>query len=126
MMNPSAAGLLRREVFIAATGVPAQMERTVVYGIARTGDYLIVAMKESQSVPFQGRNDFRLATVFTNQTQRNIWGACTGDRHSILTLWNKSPVLVTVRPCANILAIFLPNGVSPSNDKISHVQCLVF
>jgi hypothetical protein len=54
------------------------MEPTVVYGTARTGDYLIVAMKKSQSVPFQGRHDCRLTTVCTNKTQRNTWGRAHG------------------------------------------------
>jgi hypothetical protein len=31
-------------------------------------------------------------------------------------------LLVTVRSCADILATFLTNGVSPSNNKISHVS----
>ena len=51
----------------------AQMKSKVVYGTVRTGDCLIVAMRKSQSVPFQGRHDYRLATVCSNETQRNIW-----------------------------------------------------
>jgi len=30
----------------------AQMKHTVLYGSARTGDYLIMAIKKSQRVPF--------------------------------------------------------------------------
>jgi hypothetical protein len=32
----------------------AHIKRTVVYGSARTGDYLIVAIKNSQDDPFKG------------------------------------------------------------------------
>ena len=53
-------------------------------------------------------------------------GGRTGDRRCILTLCNKSSLLVTVQSCANILAIFLPNGVSPSNNKILHVSAGYF
>jgi hypothetical protein len=37
-----------------------------------TGDYLIVAIKKSKHVPFQGQRDYHLATC-TNETQRNKW-----------------------------------------------------
>jgi hypothetical protein len=46
---------------------------TVVYGSARTGDYLIVAIKKSQLVPFQGQHDCRLTTACTNETQKYKW-----------------------------------------------------
>ena len=74
MMKPSAVGLPRTGSFHCCDIVPAQMERTVVYGTARTGECLNVAMKKSQSVPFQGRHDCRLATVCTNETLRNTVG----------------------------------------------------
>ena len=45
------------------------MKHTVVYGNVWTGDYLIVAIKNSQHVPFQGRHDCRLTTACTNETQ---------------------------------------------------------
>ena len=48
----------------------AQMKHTVVYGSARTGDYLIVAIKKSQCVPFQRRHDCRLTTACRNETQK--------------------------------------------------------
>jgi hypothetical protein len=51
----------------------AQMKINIVYGTARTDDSLIVAMRKSQSVPFQGRQDCRLGTICANETQRNIW-----------------------------------------------------
>jgi hypothetical protein len=35
-----------------------------------TGDYLIVAMKKSKQVPFQGQRDYHL-TACTNETHRN-------------------------------------------------------
>jgi len=38
----------------------------------------------------------------------------------------KRPLLVIVRWCANILAIFLPNGASTANSKRLHVKRLVF
>ena len=40
---------------------------------ARTVDYLTVAIKKSQHVPFQGRHDCRLTTACTNSTQRHLW-----------------------------------------------------
>jgi hypothetical protein len=43
----------------------AQMKHTVVY------DYIIVAIKNSQHVPFQGRHDHRLTTACTNETHIN-------------------------------------------------------
>jgi hypothetical protein len=52
----------------------AQTKRTVVYGSARTSDCWVVAMETSQRVPFQGRNDCRLTTACTNETQRNTVG----------------------------------------------------
>jgi len=50
----------------------------------------------------------------------------TSDNGSFLTLWNKLPLHVIVRFCANMLAISLPNGVSPSKNQRSHVKCLIF
>jgi hypothetical protein len=55
------------------------MKNTVVYGNARTGDYLIVAIKKSQRVPFQGRHDCRLTTACTNETLRNKWVRAHGQ-----------------------------------------------
>jgi hypothetical protein len=49
----------------------AQMKRTAAYGIARTGDDLIVGNKNSQHVPFYGRQYFHLKTAGTNETQKN-------------------------------------------------------
>ena len=51
----------------------AKMKHTVVYESARTGDYLIVAIEESQCVPLQGRHDCRLTTACTNETHSNEW-----------------------------------------------------
>jgi len=56
----------------------AQMKHTVVYGSARTVDYLIVAIKKLQHVPFQGRHDRRLTAACTNETHRNKWGRAHG------------------------------------------------
>jgi len=39
----------------------------------RTGDYLNVAIKKSQHVPFQGRQDRCYKTAFANKTHRNKW-----------------------------------------------------
>jgi hypothetical protein len=47
------------------------MKRTVLYGSARMGDYLIVVIKKLQLFPFQGRHDCRLTTAFTNETDTN-------------------------------------------------------
>ena len=49
------------------------MKHTVLYGSARTGDYLIVAIKKSQRVPFPGRHDCRLTGACANETHRNKW-----------------------------------------------------
>ena len=51
----------------------AQMKHAVVYGSARTGDYLVVAIKKSQRVPLHGRHDCHLTTACTNETRRNKW-----------------------------------------------------
>jgi hypothetical protein len=48
----------------------AQIKHAVLYGSARTGDYLIVAIKKSQRVPFPGRHDCRLIAACTNETQK--------------------------------------------------------
>jgi hypothetical protein len=52
--------------------------------------------------------------------------ARTGDSRCILTLCRKRPQLVIVRSGANMLTIFLPIGVSPSNNTRSQVKCLIF
>jgi len=51
--------------------------------------------------------------------------ACTGDNRSVLILLNKRTLLVIVKFWANILPIFIPNGVSPSYNTRSKVQCLL-
>jgi hypothetical protein len=48
-----------------------------------------------------------------------------GDDCPILTLYNKSPLLVILRFSTNMLAIFSPN-ISPNNSARSHVKCLIF
>ena len=54
-----------------------------------------------------------MTIVGRNTTQRNTWArARTGDIRCIRTLRRKRPLLVTVRSGANMLAIFLQNGVS--------------
>ena len=57
----------------------AQMKHTVVYESARTGVSLIVVIKKSQGVPFQGRHDCRLTTACTNETHSNKWVRDYGD-----------------------------------------------
>jgi hypothetical protein len=64
-------GRQRTSAFRRCNYHAARMKHTVVYGSARTGDYLIVAIKKSQHVPFQGRHDYRLTTASTNETHRN-------------------------------------------------------
>ena len=49
----------------------------------------------------------------------------TGDTRSILTLCDNGSWLVMVRYCANMLAIFVPNGSSSIKDTRSHVKCLI-
>lgn len=68
------------------------------------------------------RGDTTVAWRLFIQMKRKEINGCarTGDRRCIPTLCNKSPLPVTIRSCANILAIFLPNGVSPSKNKILH------
>jgi hypothetical protein len=46
---------------------------TVLYGSARTGDYLIVAIKKLQHIPFSWRHDCRLTAACTNETHRRKW-----------------------------------------------------
>jgi hypothetical protein len=48
------------------------MNRTIVCGSTLKGDYLIVAIKKSQHVPFQARHDCRLTAASTKETQSNI------------------------------------------------------
>jgi len=55
------------------------MKHTVVYGSARTGDCLIVAIKKSQHVPFPGQYDCHFTTACTNETQRNKWVRAQGQ-----------------------------------------------
>jgi len=49
------------------------MKHTVVYGSACTDDYLIVAIKKSQRVPFHGRHDCRLTTACDKWNTQNKW-----------------------------------------------------
>ena len=49
------------------------MKHTVLYGSARTGVCLIVAIKKSQRFPFPSRHDCRLTAACTNETHRNKW-----------------------------------------------------
>ena len=58
--------LLKPNSLTAQGGFIVQMIRTVTYGNELTGDYLIVAIKKSQHVPFVGRHDCRLTTASTN------------------------------------------------------------
>jgi hypothetical protein len=100
----------------------------VVYGSARKRKYLIVVMKNSQHVLFQGSHDCLLTNACANETQRNMWArARTGESLSILTPCNQRPLHGTVRSCANTMAIYLFNGVSPSiNKKIVHKEADIF
>ena len=54
------------------------MKRTIVNGVRARATNVIVAMKNSQHAPFQGRHDYRLTTACTDETQRNIWGRAHG------------------------------------------------
>jgi hypothetical protein len=61
----------------------AQMKHTVLYGSARMGDYLIMAIKKSQRVPFSGRHDCRWTVACTNETHGNKWVRAHNCRHLI-------------------------------------------
>ena len=67
----------------------AQMKHTAVHGSARTSDYLIVAIKKSQRVPYKGRRDCRLTTACRNKTPRNKWVRADG---------RLSPLYLCVKP----------------------------
>jgi len=75
--------------FSLCTNRAAQMKHTVVFGSARTGDYLIVAIKISQRVPLQGPHDCRFATACTNETNKNKWVRAHG---------RQSPPYLCVKP----------------------------
>jgi len=81
------------------------MKRTVVYGSVRTGDC-------SQRVPLQGRHDCSLTDGCVTGTQKLYGRERTGYTRSILTLCDNGSLLVMVQYCANMLAIFVPNGSS--------------
>jgi hypothetical protein len=49
-----------------------------------------------------------MATAATNETHEVYGRARTGDDRSILTLYNKRPLLVTVQSCTNILRFAIP------------------
>jgi len=57
-----------------------------------------------------------------------MWArARKGENPSILTPCNQHTLLVIVRSCANMLALFLFNGVSPSiNKNIVHKEADIF
>jgi hypothetical protein len=75
------------------------MKYTVLYGSARMGDYLIVAIKKSQRVPFPGRHDCRWTAACTNETHRNKW-VRAHERLSPPYLWMKpSPPINTQNLC---------------------------
>jgi hypothetical protein len=68
-----AVGCPRMSDFSRCDYRAAQMIQTVLYGSARTGDYLIVVIKKSPRVPFPGRHDCRWTAACTNETHRNKW-----------------------------------------------------
>ena len=57
----------------------AQMKHMVLYGCARTGDYLIVAIRKSRRVQFPGWHDCRWTAACTNETHRNKWEHALGQ-----------------------------------------------
>ena len=65
------------------------MKYTVAYGSARTGDYLNVAIKNSQHVPFQGRHDYRYTTACTSKKKTKKWVRAHGQL---------SPSFISVKP----------------------------
>ena len=74
---------------------PFVLTYPTLYGRACVGDYLIVAMKECQHAPFQGRQDCLGNCCYKRKT-RNIW-ARTQERQSLHSHpYNKRPVLVNL------------------------------
>jgi len=65
-------------------------------------------------------------TLSTHATFKYILARAQGRRSPILTLFSKHPLLVILGFSANMLAIFSPNCVSPSNSTRSHVKRLIF
>ena len=62
--------------------------------------------------------------LYNWNTKTKIYGSeLTGDTRSRLTLCDNGSLLVMVRYCANMLAIFLPKGSSSITDTRSHVKC---
>jgi hypothetical protein len=69
----------------------AQMKHKVLYGSARTRNYLIAAIKKSQRVPFPGRQDCCWTAACTNETHRNKWERTRGQLSPpyLITVWNQ-------------------------------------
>ena len=82
----------------------AQMKHTVLYGSAHMGDYLIVAIKKSQRVPFPGRHDCRWTAACTNETQRNKW-VCAHGRLSPSYLCVKTAPSKAISLCLSNVAV---------------------
>jgi hypothetical protein len=82
------------------------MKPTVLCGSARTGNYLIVAIKRSQRVSFPGRHDFRWTAAGINETHRNKWLRAHG---------RLSPPYVCVKPAPSKV-ISLREGDNNANN----------
>ena len=55
--------------------------------------------------------------LLVQMKHKEMYGSApTADYRSILTLLNKCPLLAMVRSCADMLAMFLPNGASRNNN----------
>jgi len=67
------SGRLHTSDFSCCDYRAGQMKHMVLYGSARTGDYLIMAIKKLQCVPFPGQHDCRWTAACTNETHRNKW-----------------------------------------------------
>jgi len=73
LYTSATSGRPRTSYFSCCDYRATQMKHTGLYGSAHTGDYLIVAIKKSQHVPFPGQHDCRWNAACTNETHRNEW-----------------------------------------------------
>jgi hypothetical protein len=106
----------------------AYMKCAVVYRSARTGYCFVLALIKVAACFISGAT--RLSPDDCLQkwnTKKHVIWPTLGDSRYIHALNNKSPFLLdSAFFCANMLAIFLPNGISPSNNTSSKVKCLIF
>ena len=86
------------------SSIPHSMWKCVCGRLFNRGDERVAACSISRAAGLS------LATAATNETHEIYERARTGDDRSVLTLYNKHPVLVIVQSCTNMLTIFLPGA----------------